>query len=377
MKLDSGNAKEVEIIDNSELSTQKLEIADLSILPFKFPSYGLYKVTIISRLWDDRDIGDPYLTHLLPYVGQSSTFIKILPSQLVPGLVSGGSKYISRGTGQIVDLKPYIYTYDPDNPNDKVKGIGFKWFCRHMTTLTDGEKYPLEKIDENGNTIISESNPQKIPKDKMKMEDSKGGCFGYGPGILDEYESVLLIPGSSFIKIEEKYEIMLIAEKDTRSASTSVIVEIFDGNPPIMSIACTTKDNACHIDEKGNIYINPDFRLALSSSCSTDDTSDCSEPMRYEWSSTDNENLSQVDDKYFTIGSDLSDFVISLDYFQAFPNLQSFDVKLIAYNAKDDKGISSMTLRINQPPMGGIMFNKSNERDRPGRCIFIPLLWLD
>ncbi|CAB4063597.1 PKD1L2 [Lepeophtheirus salmonis] len=352
MKLDSGNAKEVEIIDNSELSTQKLEIADLSILPFKFPSYGLYKVTIISRLWDDRDIGDPYLTHLLPYVGQSSTFIKILPSQLVPGLVSGGSKYISRGTGQIVDLKPYIYTYDPDNPNDKVKGIGFKWFCRHMTTLTDGEKYPLEKIDENGNTIISESNPQKIPKDKMKMEDSKGGCFGYGPGILDEYESVLLIPGSSFIKIEEKYEIMLIAEKDTRSAT------------------CTTKDNACHIDEKGNIYINPDFRLALSSSCSTDDTSDCSEPMLYEWSSTDNENLSQVDDKYFTIGSDLSDFVISLDYFQAFPNLQSFDVKLIAYNAKDDKGEPGEAR-----PLKENIFNdfKNKSTSNGGSCSISPM----
>ena len=83
-------------------------------------NYGVYLLNFFSRMWDDDD-EDPNWTRKLPFEGDAYTFIEILPTPLVPALVGGSLSYITRGKGQFLNLEPYLFSYDPDYPEDKVR----------------------------------------------------------------------------------------------------------------------------------------------------------------------------------------------------------------------------------------------------------------
>ena len=51
----------------------------------------------------------------------------------------------------------------------------FRWYCRRMKNIQDGEKYPT---DENGDLLYE--NGDEIPDGPRN--DTSGGCFGNGPG---------------------------------------------------------------------------------------------------------------------------------------------------------------------------------------------------
>ncbi|GFU44306.1 uncharacterized protein NPIL_610931 [Nephila pilipes] len=53
------------------------------------------------------------------------SYLKIIPTPLIPMLINGGASYITRGFGQTVFLEPTIYTEDPDFPEDQVKNMHF------------------------------------------------------------------------------------------------------------------------------------------------------------------------------------------------------------------------------------------------------------
>ena len=76
-------------------------------------------VKFFSRMWDEND-EDPNWTHKLPFEGDAYTFIEILPTPLVPAMLESALSYITRGSGQFLNLEPYLFTYDPDYPEDKV-----------------------------------------------------------------------------------------------------------------------------------------------------------------------------------------------------------------------------------------------------------------
>lgn len=84
-------------------------------------------------MWDDND-EDPNWTHGLPFEGSAYTYIEIISSPLSPILIKGGLSYVTRGYGQYLKLEPSVYSYDPDNPDDKVSYLNYL-FSYLNTTL--------------------------------------------------------------------------------------------------------------------------------------------------------------------------------------------------------------------------------------------------
>lgn len=82
--------------------------------------YGVYKVTFFSRMWDEDD-EDPNWTRQLPFEGEAYTYIEVLPSALIPNLLEGALTYVTRGTGQFLNMVPKEFSLDPDFPDDKVR----------------------------------------------------------------------------------------------------------------------------------------------------------------------------------------------------------------------------------------------------------------
>ena len=103
--------------DMTDASWQKPQV---SFNPNTF-EYGLHKICFWARMWDFRDNGDPALTHLLPFERSACTYVEIKPTPLVTKLTEGGTSVTTRGVDQTVELKAYLYTFDPDMPDDKVK----------------------------------------------------------------------------------------------------------------------------------------------------------------------------------------------------------------------------------------------------------------
>ena len=43
-----------------------------------------------------------------------------MPSPISVSMVEGTANFVTRGKGQQIDLSPYLYSFDPDFPEDKV-----------------------------------------------------------------------------------------------------------------------------------------------------------------------------------------------------------------------------------------------------------------
>lgn len=70
-----------------ELSPQTHNKSQLMLSPRSLP-YGIYKFKFYVRMWDLKD-EDPYLTRVLPFQSDIETYVEILASPLVAGIVEG------------------------------------------------------------------------------------------------------------------------------------------------------------------------------------------------------------------------------------------------------------------------------------------------
>jgi hypothetical protein len=51
---------------------------------------------------------------------EAYTYFNIVPSPLVPVMIEGSATAVTRGWGQVLELKPKELSTDPDDPEDKV-----------------------------------------------------------------------------------------------------------------------------------------------------------------------------------------------------------------------------------------------------------------
>ena len=82
-------------------------------------------------MWDDT-LADPNWTRKLPFSNDAYTYINVKKSPLKSQLIKGGVSLVTRGTGQSLTLEPYLYSVDPDWPDQGYDGMEFRWFCRQI-----------------------------------------------------------------------------------------------------------------------------------------------------------------------------------------------------------------------------------------------------
>ena len=104
--------------DILEISPDTYDKATL-VIPAPTLMYGIYKLKFFSRMWDVNE-ADPVMTHILPFEKDAFTYIEILPTPLIARMVDGVMSYITRGKAQMLLLEPYLYSVDPDFPEEKV-----------------------------------------------------------------------------------------------------------------------------------------------------------------------------------------------------------------------------------------------------------------
>ena len=71
------------------------------------------------RMWDTNP-EDPHGTHQMPFEGTGETFVAIVASPLIAGIVDGASDFMTRGGEQKLSLEPYKNSFDPDEPEAEV-----------------------------------------------------------------------------------------------------------------------------------------------------------------------------------------------------------------------------------------------------------------
>ena len=310
-------------------------------------------------MWDSRT-EDPMWTRKLPFERDAFTYIEIIPSNLVAKLIGATANLVTRGKGQSIMMEPYLYSLDPDFPDDGFSGLEFRWFCRMMSSATQGESYPLDGDDRlyDPNDLIP------IPiADVTVVNGTEGGCFGTGPGAINTTEGMLTLETAFFHNSDSQlYEILLEVRKDTsdykpgyvRVSVKTLHLLVVPGVPPLMMILCA--DPAlCFTDETGKTYVNPSSRLALKAWCSLDEGSDCTEPMTYQWKITlpnQEESLDKVLN-YSSTGLQNSEVAISSAFFEEYPDEQVFFVGLTAYNGLNSMGKTLLYINLNQLPTGG------------------------
>ena len=340
--------------DKTEIQTslESLTNSEL-IIPARTLGYGVYKLTISVRIWDEDD-SDPMLTRLLPFERSAYTYIEILPSDLLVKMSEGGADLITKGRddGEII-LEPYRYSYDPDFPELKDDGLDFRWYCK-----MEDESWPK---DSNNNIDYNISALINIPVLDSSPANDKGGCFGTGPGAINVTEGILVIDTLAFhtASSDISYEILLEVRKNTfeyqpgfvRKGSKTMQIIVTPGKPPPMIIECATPA-LCFTDSQGTTYFNPSSRLALKATCIEPGTQAC-EGLTYAWSAEDEneDTLPEITEEYSPTGLNIIDLAINPAYFADNPNIKSMNIKLTADNGV--KGLFGKFLKVNEVPKDG------------------------
>jgi hypothetical protein len=186
------------------------------IIPALSLAYGTYKLVFTSRMWD-KALADPNWTRKLPFSNQASTYIKVNKSPLKCGLIKGGVSLVTRGAGQSLLLEPFLYSQDPDWPDQGYEGMEFRWFCRQTTETWCNFRCP-EGVDqllyENGDVAPP---ARRLPAELQEIEATvnntavyqKGGCFGAGPGAINHSLGMITLQSLQFMKVDTQYEVLM------------------------------------------------------------------------------------------------------------------------------------------------------------------------
>ena len=170
-------------------------------------------------MWDDA-LADPNWTRKLPFSNDAFTYIKVKKSPLKSQLIKGGVSLVTRGTGQFLTLEPYLFSVDPDWPDQGYDGMEFRWFCRQIKPKK--EKW-CNFLCPEGEDQLWFSNGDLVPPTRRTADElekvrnqtnnvaiyQEGGCFGAGPGAINESLGMITLKSEQFVKVDVTYELML------------------------------------------------------------------------------------------------------------------------------------------------------------------------
>ena len=164
-------------------------------------------------------------------------WISIIPSQIEAVIDGGESRSIGLGKLAIIGSTK---TRDPDvveahnHPND------FKrcWFCAKsgsydpniLNNCTELPSFPLTPIPRvsSGNSSHNETQSNSTVIDE-------NGCFGYPPGRLNASTTEIMF-STIMMQLNQKYDVCMLAMKDTRQSFACTTIEIVEGDPPEVAI---------------------------------------------------------------------------------------------------------------------------------------------
>ena len=237
------------------------------VIPPRFLDLGSYKAVFRMHL----DTGNEDLK----LFGETHHYFTVEPAPLVPVLTESGATKTSRGWGQMIEMNPEEYSFDPDNP-EEVGGFNYTWFCRVVApekekfALLDDEGFPVYNEDDT----ITASPPLDVP-DPLNQGP---GCFGDGAGGMRMRGGRWSLNASQFVTPGRIYEITVIIEKDIRRAAVSLQVEVFAIPAPITSMHCMNDELLC-FPNMDTVLVNPSIRLALEGECKEE----CDGEISYKW----------------------------------------------------------------------------------------------
>ncbi|XP_064093787.1 uncharacterized protein LOC135206294 [Macrobrachium nipponense] len=302
----------------------KIPSASMSQLtiPSHFLDYGFYQVFYTLTMWDPANL-DPYW----PFLKTVTTMINIVRTDLLPIIMENGVSRVIRGRKQEVALEPGIYSVDPDFPDSK--DFTFKWKCRRRD-----EQWPGPDMD----------SPQPI----FPKGPSSGGCFGYGPGLLDLPKGTLYLLGSDFVDDADSFEFEVTIEKDVRQEKSIAQVVLKEEDVPILRAKCLAKE-FCRAFPDG-FYINPSYQLDMTMEC----ISACDPPLKYEWVAYDSHDKPlPVKSGYFPLGATDQEVGVSVAFHKDFIRDDMIILSGTATNSLNKIGASSFFLWYNREPSGG------------------------
>ncbi|XP_068225345.1 uncharacterized protein [Palaemon carinicauda] len=302
--------------------------------------YGVYRAVVSYNVsMTNPSSGIPVWATL-----ESDSVVNVGQSELMVVIVGGGAPRIRRGNLQTLSLRPMQYSYDPDYP--EIPLVSYVWSC-HLA----GEKLPDRSVT---------SDPP-LSRDAYENSIDHGGCWGQGPGWLTNQKGSLSIDVDLFRNVDKVYKMGVIASSnDGRNSSSSVEIEVVEGNPPALISYCNPPWFCVQV--KGAQLVNP-TKLILESEEEIEEGNEDSEtntaPLNFTWTvygvnlspdsseslklegvavGTNNRKLALLDGFWETYGS----------------SYKYFDVEVTANRVGEDaKGLAIQRIQINEAPTGG------------------------
>ncbi|XP_077979562.1 polycystin-1-like [Glandiceps talaboti] len=180
-----------------------------------------------------------------------SAFIYVEATPL-RAVISGGSERRIRWNS-IVELDGLTETIDPDiDPTDKT-GLQFMWMCRRKTYKRDAltEDDYIENVESfevwnDDYTVLLAPANESAEFEAIKSSNSldEGGCFGRygdddsGPGSKINYTTGQIYIDTKGMYWDMEYELKVIVMKGDRIDVAYQVLDVSEGDPPRMSIAC-------------------------------------------------------------------------------------------------------------------------------------------
>ncbi|KAK3877407.1 hypothetical protein Pcinc_017874, partial [Petrolisthes cinctipes] len=284
--------------------------------------YGLYYVQYTLTMWDP----DVPIVQSLPFQKQAESLIEIVPGELIAVVAPGMVSRLRLGPDQTLPLAPCENSIDPDYPENKT--FQMEWGCRNMV-----ESYP---------------DPMPDTKNPIFPKSTGGGCFGYGPGLLDHDECDLSLQGSDFMG-PGTFEIMGNLMKDVREKMAHLEVEVLSYNPPLIIMECASP-SLCTPFEDG-IYINPCKRIGIIAKC----LDDCGTTLDYLWEVKGSDGTPfAYTTTHFPVGYQGGELAFSTVFFDDNPDVIDLHISVSVTDPSDSReGGAVYFFKVNQKPTGG------------------------
>ncbi|XP_064091678.1 uncharacterized protein LOC135205258 [Macrobrachium nipponense] len=301
--------------------------------------YGLYRAVVSYNIsMTNPSSGIPVWEYL-----ESESVVNVSKSDLMVVIVGGGAPKIRRGNLQTLLLRPMQYSYDPDYPETPL--ASYVWSCRLV-----GETLPDRGVT---------SDPP-LTREPYENSIDHGGCWGEGPAWLTNEKGSLSIDVDLFRSLYKVYKMAVIASsKDGRSASSSVEIEVVEGNPPPLVSYCNPPWFCVQV--KGAQLVNP-TKLILESDEEMEEGKEVAgetvAPLNFTWSVfgvINSESSEPISIEGVAVGMNNRKLALLDAFWETYGSTYKlFDVEVTANRVGEDaKGLAVQRIQINEAPTGG------------------------
>ena len=212
-----------------------------SFIPYQVPSSVLLTGSTLDFQARDLPYGVYHLKFKCAMAGvvgiytYSEGYISIVPSD-IEAVIDGGSL---RAIGQGKDTTITSYeTIDPDVTVNHPSDFQHCWFCAKyrsydpemLNNCTELPPYPLTPMPQ-----ISANNSSNNETQSNSTAIDENGCFGYPSGRLNASTSEISFK-TAMMQIGSKYDVCMLAKKDTRRSIACTTIEVLEGDPPRVEI---------------------------------------------------------------------------------------------------------------------------------------------